>query len=96
MRCHLCGSIFHKPCFRKLDGCSCGKPSRAGSSEDSTGQMIHVNDTESNGVLDHFVRQSDALSGMLSNLLKARPAKRLQSKRSSPVILMGSLPSTSL
>ncbi|KAH7650889.1 Multiheme cytochromes domain-containing protein [Dioscorea alata] len=96
MRCRLCGSIFHKPCFRKLDGCSCGKPLRAGNSEDSTGQVIHVNDTESNGVLDRFVRQSDALSGMLSNLLKARPAKRLQSKKSSPVILMGSLPSTSL
>lgn len=96
MRCRSCGSLFHQPCFRKIDGCSCGKPLRADSSEDSTGQVIHVNDTESNGVLDRFVRQSDALSGMLSNLLKARPGKRLQSKKSSPVILMGSLPGTSL
>ncbi|KAJ0985770.1 hypothetical protein J5N97_004126 [Dioscorea zingiberensis] len=96
--CLSCGSLFHKACFSKLKGCSCGKSSRTDSREDSTEQMtINGNGKEFDGLLDRFVRPSDALSGMFSNLFsKARPDKMLQSKSSSPVILMGSLPSTSL
>ncbi|KAJ6800767.1 uncharacterized protein M6B38_201890 [Iris pallida] len=90
-RCGSCGSLFHKPCFVKLMGrCPCGK---------LPGGRTATGSTESSRVSDRSLRPSNSNlpSGFLSGVLsKARPGNVWKPKSPSPVILMGSLPSTSL
>lgn len=91
MNCGSCGSIFHRPCFLKLMGCPCVK---ATTDEVSQGAHRTLNGMSraSKEALD-----SSSTSGFLSDILsKARPDKLWRPKNRSPVILMGSLPSTCL
>ncbi|KAJ8498355.1 hypothetical protein OPV22_008907 [Ensete ventricosum] len=90
-RCGSCGSIFHKPCLAKVIICPCRQPTGATKNRSIQG---HV---ESEEPLDELIlpSNSNSASNLFSNvLLKARPDKIWRPKNRSPVILMGSLPST--
>ncbi|WVZ70064.1 hypothetical protein U9M48_018764 [Paspalum notatum var. saurae] len=94
-KCSLCASIFHKQCFRKISVCPCGKASSTGRNVAALEQAIHsgtgMPSTES------IQPTSYSSSGFFSDILsKARPDKLWRPKNSSPVILMGSLPETSI
>ncbi|CAO2177040.1 unnamed protein product [Urochloa humidicola] len=95
-KCGLCGSIFHKQCFRKISVCPCGKASTAGRKIVALEQVVHggtgIPSTESIQP-PPFSSSSGFFSDILS---KARPDKLWRPKNSSPVILMGSLPDTSI
>lgn len=92
-KCIACGSLFHKPCFVKLIGCCpCGK-SKDGGRRPVTGPI----DLEEVSDRSTVPSGSTHSTGLLSEIIsKARPDKMWRPKDSSPVILMGSLPSTSL
>ncbi|KAM1209729.1 hypothetical protein EV1_015291 [Malus domestica] len=94
-RCPSCESVFHKPCLRKVMDCTCGARLR----EDEPAQLIKRASSgvsaEISGLLDLFGGGSG--SGLLSGLFsKVKPEKPREHKDSDNVILMGSLPSTSL
>ncbi|XP_008791191.2 uncharacterized protein LOC103708169 [Phoenix dactylifera] len=98
-RCGSCGSLFHEPCFRKLMGCPCGKPTSTHGKELLSEDVSHGAGKELEGDINQFFQpsSSNSVSGFLSDILsKARPDKIWKPRSSSPVILMGSLPSTSL
>ncbi|OVA20745.1 Phox homologous domain [Macleaya cordata] len=98
-RCSSCESVFHKPCFKKLDGCLCGASSIGSKVARPTDQLKCKTSTELDGSLDVSTRRPDSRTqvGFLSSLFsRARPDTMWGSKKSNPVILMGSLPSTSL
>uniref|UniRef100_A0A2N9HVE2 PX domain-containing protein n=1 Tax=Fagus sylvatica TaxID=28930 RepID=A0A2N9HVE2_FAGSY len=88
-RCTSCESLFHKACFRKLTNCPCGAQLRADWVSNGAGG-------EGNRALGR--RSSSGLSaGLLSGLFaKAKPEKMKELKDGDNVILMGSMPSTSL
>ncbi|WOL18363.1 hypothetical protein Cni_G27158 [Canna indica] len=91
-RCSSCESIFHKPCFVKIISCPCGKPTGANRSSQGHGDSMELLD-------DGLIEPSDShsTSNLFSNiLLKARPDRIWKPRNRSPVILMGSLPNTSL
>ncbi|GJM94170.1 hypothetical protein PR202_ga10789 [Eleusine coracana subsp. coracana] len=95
-KCGLCGSIFHKQCFRKICVCPCGKASGTGRKIAALEQAVH-------GGTDRPTTESlqpssfSSSSGFFSDFLsKARPDKLWKPRNSSPVILMGSLPDTSV
>ncbi|KAL6882130.1 hypothetical protein ACP4OV_011602 [Aristida adscensionis] len=93
-KCILCGSIFHKQCFRKISVCPCGKTAGAdrkmpalepdGGTDKPFTELIHP---------PSFSSSSAFFSDILS---KARPDKLWKTRNNSPVILMGSLPDTSI
>ncbi|KAB1216623.1 Pleckstrin homology domain-containing family M member 3 [Morella rubra] len=88
-RCSSCESLFHRHCFRKLTNCPCGTQFRLSKSPSDEGSRA----------LDLLGRRSDSgLSvGLFSGLFaKANLVKTREHKDSDNVILMGSLPSTSL
>ncbi|XP_048443825.1 uncharacterized protein LOC125467855 [Pyrus x bretschneideri] len=94
-RCPSCESVFHKPCLRKVMDCTCGARLR----EDEPAQPIKRATSgvsaEISGLLDLFGGGSG--SGLLSGLFsKVKPEKLREHKDSDNVVLMGSLPSTSL
>lgn len=94
-RCPSCESVFHKHCFRKLMDCMCGAHLRV----DEPAQLIKRATSgvgaEISGLLDLFGGGSS--SGLLSGLFsKVKPEKPREHKDGDNVILMGSLPSTSL
>ncbi|CAO2165202.1 unnamed protein product [Urochloa humidicola] len=95
-KCGLCGSIFHKQCCRKISVCPCGMASTGGRKIVALEQAVHgvtgVPSTESIQP-PPFSSPSGFFSDILS---KARPDKLWRPKNSSPVILMGSLPDTSI
>ncbi|PON72208.1 Phox domain containing protein [Parasponia andersonii] len=89
-KCPSCESVFHKPCFKKLTDCPCGA-------------RLRVDDRwaggESSGALDLLGKglSSGLNVGFLAGLFtKAKPENLGVHKDSDNVILMGSLPSTSL
>ncbi|KAG6635179.1 hypothetical protein I3843_11G024200 [Carya illinoinensis] len=85
-RCTSCKSLFHKPCFEKLTYCSCGVQIRVEEGGEGSRAL---------GLLGR--RTNSGLSvGLFSGLFaKAKPEK-MEHKDGDNVILMGSLPSTSL
>lgn len=91
-RCRSCELVFHKVCFKKLSSCPCGAQLKLYESKGGV-------DSEEDGTLDLLGTKTDSrspvrfLSGLFS---KAMPEKLLGSRNSDTVILMGSLPSTSL
>jgi len=95
-KCGLCGSIFHKQCFRKISVCPCGKASCTGRKIVALEQAVHG----SPGMPSTESIQPPAFSsssGFFSDILsKARPDKLWRPKNSNPVILMGSFPDTSI
>ncbi|XP_066314409.1 uncharacterized protein [Miscanthus floridulus] len=90
-KCSLCGSIFHKQCFRKISVCPCGKASN-GRKIAALEQAVH----DGTGMPSTESIQPppfSSSSGFFSDILsKARPDKLWRPRNSSPVILMGSLP----
>ncbi|KQK08264.1 uncharacterized protein LOC100824386 [Brachypodium distachyon] len=96
-RCGSCGSIFHKQCFRKISACPCGK------SATSTGKKIvaleQAMHDSSNRPSTELIQPPSfsSSSGFFSDILsRARPDKIWKPRNSNPVILMGSLPDTSV
>ncbi|XP_015579695.1 uncharacterized protein LOC8288989 [Ricinus communis] len=90
-RCKSCGSVFHKPCFRKLTSCSCG----ALIGED---KMVGASNRLSRKASDFLGRSSSSgLSmGLISGLFSRVKPEKEKDHRDDTVILMGSLPSTSI
>lgn len=87
-RCPSCESVFHKLCFKKLTDCHCGAHLR---DDDATMGLAKRVDLIGKGL------SSGLNVGFLSGLFtKAKPEKLGEHKDNDNVILMGSLPSTSL
>lgn len=95
-RCGSCGSIFHKQCFRKISVCPCGKSASTSTKIVALEQAIEYG---SNRLSTEFIpppsfsSSSRFFAGILS---KARSDKIWKPRDSNPVILMGSLPDTSM
>ena len=93
-KCGSCESLFHKPCFVKLTKCHCGARLRV----DETGRLARKvgrglgTDGEENGGVYSFLGKSTSISPLRS--LSGLFAK--EHKDSENIIVMGSLPSTSL
>nr|DAD30893.1 TPA_asm: hypothetical protein HUJ06_009744 [Nelumbo nucifera] len=98
-RCSSCETAFHKVCFKKLKRCRCGAYLEMDKGVEPLETMQHGTSDELDGALDLSARKSGPTSpiGLLSGLFsKAKQEKAWSPKNSNPVILMGSLPSTSL
>ncbi|KAK9278923.1 hypothetical protein L1049_028504 [Liquidambar formosana] len=99
-RCGSCKSVFHKPCFRKLTNCPCGAHLRVDEAVETSKRVGRwVGGGEEEGALDLLGRKlsSGLPVGFFSGLFsKARQEKIGGHKDGDTVILMGSLPSTSL
>lgn len=94
-KCKSCRSVFHKLCFRNITNCHCGLQLRA---DEATKRVSH-RDGDEEGPLDLMVRKlgSGLPVGFLSGLFsKSRQENQRGHKDGDTVILMGSLPSTSL
>ncbi|CBI15010.3 unnamed protein product, partial [Vitis vinifera] len=99
-RCKSCELVFHKSCFRKLTNCPCGVQLRA---EEVTGLTKKASgrgggkEGEAVDLLGRKLSSTGLGGGFLTGLFaRARQEKALDHKESDNVILMGSLPSTSL
>ncbi|KAL5227054.1 hypothetical protein ABZP36_015319 [Zizania latifolia] len=95
-KCVSCGSIFHKQCFRKITVCPCGKTPSKGRKIAALEQAVH---NDANRPSTELVQPPSfsSSSGFFSDIIsKARPDKLWKPRNSSPVILMGSLPDTSI
>jgi len=95
-RCGSCGSIFHKQCFRKTSDCPCSKTASTGTKIVALEQAL---DGGSNSMSTDLIAPPSfsSSSGFFSGIFsRARPEKIWKPRNSSPVILMGSLPDTSL
>nr|CAD1823659.1 unnamed protein product [Ananas comosus var. bracteatus] len=99
-KCGSCGSIFHKPCFEKLKGCPCVKSTpiinrRMG----PTVEVNHGASIKSDRGSDEPIHPppSSSTSGFFSGIFsKVRQMKYGNAENAPTVILMGSLPSTSM
>ncbi|KAI3931312.1 hypothetical protein MKX01_040229 [Papaver californicum] len=92
-----CESVFHKPCFKKLDGCLCGAKSTKTTC--SMDQLKFETNIEMGRSLVVSARtpDSDTPVGFLSSLFSRTTSDKIWGhKKSRPVILMDYLPSTSL
>lgn len=98
-RCKSCALVFHKSCFGKLIACPCGAQLRPEEVAALTKKASSRGRGEAVGAVDLLGRKlsSGLGGGFLTGLFsRARPEKALDRKDSDNVILMGSLPSTSL
>ncbi|XP_058099228.1 uncharacterized protein LOC131243720 isoform X2 [Magnolia sinica] len=88
-RCSSCDAVFHKPCFGKLAGCPCST-AEVGDKRDSIECGKHEDSNELGGFLDTSAGKPGSKSavGFFSDLWRPR--------KTNPVILMGSFPSTAL
>ncbi|XP_074580376.1 uncharacterized protein LOC141836752 [Curcuma longa] len=92
-KCKSCGSIFHKACFVKIVICPCSKPT------DSSRNLSIQGHGDTEKPFDGSVEPSysSSASNLFPNiLLKAASDKIWKPRNKSPVILMDSLPNTSL
>ncbi|KAK8923453.1 hypothetical protein KSP39_PZI019610 [Platanthera zijinensis] len=98
-KCASCRSIFHKACYLDILGCPCSNPSAISRRLSSREVKIMGSHREPVGFLETSTTQpiiSNSATGFLTNILtKARSDKIWKPKNSNPVILMGSLPSSS-
>ncbi|CAI9112682.1 OLC1v1013157C1 [Oldenlandia corymbosa var. corymbosa] len=97
-RCRSCDSVFHKRCFGKIITCSCGTHLKPNEAVGLTGK-IHANGT--GRTLNSSRKETYASGGFLSTLFSKAMAQTPMRQKESPkdnntVILMGSLPSTSI
>ncbi|XP_021650647.2 uncharacterized protein LOC110642801 isoform X2 [Hevea brasiliensis] len=91
-RCTSCESVFHKTCFGRLTNCSCGVLTGEEKTMGATNKL-------SRKASDLLGRKSGSVlpMGLLSGLFsRAKPEMMKDYQDSDTVILMGSLPSTSL
>ncbi|KAK1322595.1 hypothetical protein QJS10_CPA03g00360 [Acorus calamus] len=100
VRCRSCNSVFHELCFGKLGGCPCSKPSSVTARAGPTETVTHGSHEAANGNLDSSISKSNSKStvGFFSDLFtkSVMQDKIWKPKNRKPVILMGSLPSTSI
>ncbi|KAF8390443.1 hypothetical protein HHK36_024969 [Tetracentron sinense] len=98
-KCSSCESFIHKPCFRKLTSCPCGAHLEVDEGAGPTDGVKRRTGNDIDGASDMSERDLDSrspvrfLSGLFS---KGRQEKKLGARNSNPVLLMGSLPSTTL
>lgn len=91
-RCTSCESVFHKPCFGRLTNCTCGALIGEEKTMAATNKLSRM-------ASDLLGRKSSSVLplGLLSGLFsRAKPDAMKAHQDSDTVILMGSLPSTSL
>ncbi|XP_027169104.1 uncharacterized protein LOC113768807 [Coffea eugenioides] len=96
-RCRSCDSVFHSHCFRRIETCPCGARLKP---EEAKGITAGI---RRGFVSDMFrtLKSADASDGFLSGLFSKATPQMSQGHKEGPkdkntVILMGSLPSTSL
>ncbi|KAL2515324.1 Phox (PX) domain-containing protein [Forsythia ovata] len=101
-KCKFCESVFHKNCFRKIPTCPCGACLNSQEVKQSTAERIHGMVSEANINSDLLRSKAESSSGLLAGLFsKLVPQKSHGLTLQRPegvdnVILMGSLPNTSL
>ncbi|XP_020584455.1 uncharacterized protein LOC110027394 [Phalaenopsis equestris] len=98
-KCNSCGSIFHKACFIDLLGCPCSNHSAISKRYSPTESITRESQREPVGFSERSIQPvlSNSTTGFFSNLLtRIKSDKLWKPKNSSTVILMGSLPSSSL
>ncbi|KAI6682861.1 hypothetical protein NL676_028774 [Syzygium grande] len=98
-KCKSCEQLYHKQCFKKLGTCPCRSQLEGYESLESfkTGSDNASNEMNGALVLPRSGSGSVYTSGLLSGLFsKANSGKSKDHKGGGNVILMGSLPSTSL
>ncbi|XP_068638891.1 uncharacterized protein [Aristolochia californica] len=98
-RCQSCNKVFHKACYGKLTGCPCGKPLGSDLQPSPLEQLPKRTKVIASGSFDMSVQNpsSNTNPGFFSNLFaNAKRDMTWRTRKNSPVILMGSLPSTSL
>ncbi|KAL7098502.1 hypothetical protein ACP275_09G021700 [Erythranthe tilingii] len=97
-KCRSCESVFHKDCFKKLATCPCGARFKKDEMKQSLNNEIIHNNVDSN--LNLTGGTSEPSSGLLAGLFSKVVSGRFQNLRNEEskdnVILMGSLPNTSL
>ncbi|KAG8378861.1 hypothetical protein BUALT_Bualt07G0028700 [Buddleja alternifolia] len=96
-KCRSCELVFHKNCFKKIACCPCGTHFKPEGVKQSSDKEIHSMD----GNLSLVGRTAETSSGLLAGLFSmVMPGKsqilRKQASNVDNVILMGSLPNTSL
>ncbi|RDX71425.1 Differentially expressed in FDCP 8-like B, partial [Mucuna pruriens] len=87
-RCKACELVFHKRCFGKIANCPCGAQLRL----NETGSL--TNRGSERGALDLLGRGLS--SGLFSGLFTKEKPDKTRDHKDENIILMGSLPSTSL
>ncbi|CAJ1975122.1 unnamed protein product [Sphenostylis stenocarpa] len=98
-RCKACQLVFHKRCFRKLANCPCGAQLRLNGTRNLTNSASQKGGGgETRGALDLLGRGlSSGLSPrFLSGLFTKEKPEKTREYKDENIILMGSLPSTSL
>lgn len=100
-RCRSCDSVFHRHCFGRMVTCSCGAHLKPNEAIGLTTGKRHGFGCDKSGTLNSARKETEASPGFFSGFFLKAVAKRPMvheesSEDSSTVILMGSLPSTSL
>ncbi|XP_019437167.1 PREDICTED: uncharacterized protein LOC109343381 isoform X1 [Lupinus angustifolius] len=97
-RCKACQSVFHKRCFRKLPNCPCRVHLRLNETRSLTDSVNQRGDGETRGPLDMLGSgfSSGLSSRFLSRLFTREKPENTRVHKDGNIILMGSLPSTSL
>lgn len=99
-RCRSCDSVFHRHCFRRLVTCPCGARLKPEEAKGITTGIRRGFASDVFSPLKSAGKATDASHGLLGLFSKAMPQTSLghndSPKDSNTVILMGSLPSTSL
>lgn len=98
-KCTSCGSVFHKPCFKKITTCPCGAQLRAYEPMKSSSNLLLR--TASHGASGAFdlLGKSSSGSGMSAGFLSglfSKTERTKEHKDGDNIILMGSLPSNSM
>ncbi|KAF7838317.1 Pleckstrin likey domain-containing family M member 3 [Senna tora] len=94
-KCKTCQSVFHKRCFRKVSSCPCGVHLRSDETMSLTNRVNQRREIgETRGTLDLLGRGLG--SGFLSGLFTKEKPQKSKEHKDENIILMGSLPSTSL
>ncbi|KAK7411104.1 hypothetical protein VNO78_02506 [Psophocarpus tetragonolobus] len=97
-RCKACQLVFHKHCFKKLANCPCGVQLRLNETRSLTNRASQRGGGETRGALDLLGRglSSGLAPGFLSGLFTKEKPEKSRERKDENIILMGSLPSTSL
>ncbi|KAJ1418284.1 PX domain superfamily [Sesbania bispinosa] len=96
-RCKACHLVFHKRCFTKLANCPCGAQLRLNETRSLT-KASQKGGGETRGALDLLGRglSSGMSPRFLSGFFTKEKPERNRENKGENIILMGSLPSTSL
>ncbi|KAK3195475.1 hypothetical protein Dsin_026785 [Dipteronia sinensis] len=97
-RCKSCEAVFHKPCFRKISYCPCGATLGVDEAVNSTERVsLNANSGANRSLTLLGNRSGSGLSiGLFYGLFSKAKPEKAEHKDNDTVILMGSLPSTSL